>query len=1173
MGTFLIFLRTTVVGLTLLFASAAAGQENAAEDGWKAIPIPDAWKRAPAGVTLTKDGFAWFRCFVSVPEAWRDKDFSLYAESVDDAREFFFNGEKIGEFGTFPPEFHSGLGHEDRFIVPGKLVLFDQPNVVAVRIYQSDPRPDFNVAAPVLFGGEQAIRLQGNWQHRTGDSADGSRPSQRPADAVAYTKLESADEVNRSLKKLSGEEGPLSVEQSLARFKTPDDLKVTVAVAEPHIGQPLSFKFDSRGRMWVVNYLQYPNPAGLKMLSRDKFLRSVYDKVPIAPPNHERGADKITIHEDADGDGYFEKRKVFLDGLSLMSSFAIGRGGVWVLNPPYLLFYPDRNRDDVPDGDPEVHLEGFGIEDSHSIANSLRWGPDGWLYAAQGSTVTGHIKRPGSKDPPAHSMGQLIWRYHPEQRRYEIFAEGGGNSFGVEIDSKGRIFSGHNGGDTRGFHYVQGGYLQKGFGKHGELSNPFAFGYFPQMKHNAVPRFTHTFVINEADGLPARYRGKMFAVAPLQGHVVISDVMPDGSSFQTRDIGHAFTTTDTWCRPVDIQLGPDGAIYVADFYEQRIDHASHYQGRVDKTTGRIYRISGADSAVAKATATDQRDLEKLPAPELASLLGSTNRSVRQTALRLIGDRRDPSLIPTFLTTLGERDGQIALESLWALHLSGGLGDEAAVALLAHVDPFVRLWTVRLICDDGQVPPAIAEKLAALAVQELHVEVRSQLACSARRLSVEAGLPIVRNLLFHSEDAADIHLPLLLWWAIESAVSRDPDAVLALFADRRLWEQPILQQHIAERLMRRYAAAGTRRDLLACARLLKLAPDKAGVDRLLKGFEAAYQGRSLAGLPDELIAALAETGGGSLSLRLRQQQPDAVAEALKQIADEKADSKKRAELIAIFGELHPPAALDPLLAIALNSSSQPVREVALVALQNFPDDRIAESLVAAWEKLPAEIRPAAESLFASRRAWSEQLLAAVDAGRIDKAAISLDAVRKVLLHGGDRIPALVEKNWGTVQGATTEEMKRDIERFAAVIAAGSGNPYQGKQLYANSCGKCHTLFTEGGKIGPDLTSFKRDDLQRILVNVVNPSIEIREGFETHVVATADGRVLTGFIADQDNRVVVLRGVNGETNVISREDIDDQTAIPRSLMPEGILKPFTDQQIRDLFAYLRITQPLP
>ena len=300
-------------------------------------------------------------------------------------------------------------------------------------------------------------------------------------------------------------------------FKVADDLQLELVLAEPIVRQPVSISFDERGRLWVVQYLQYPDPAGLRMVSHDGVWRAVYDQVPPPPPRHFRGKDKITIHEDTDGDGLFDRHKTFVDGLNIATSVARGRGGVWVLNPPYLLFYPDRDNDDVPDGDPEVHLQGFGLEDTHSVVNSLQWGPDGWLYAAQGSTVTGHVTRPGldAAKEPVHSMGQLIWRYHPETRRYEIFAEGGGNAFGVEIDAKGRIYSGHNGGDTRGFHYVQGGYYQKGFNKHGPLSNPYSFGYFPAMKHERVPRFTHTFVIYEADALPAKLSRHAFWRRPI----------------------------------------------------------------------------------------------------------------------------------------------------------------------------------------------------------------------------------------------------------------------------------------------------------------------------------------------------------------------------------------------------------------------------------------------------------------------------------------------------------------------------------------------------------------------------------------------------------------------------------------------------------------------------------
>src|SRR5262245_15213550 len=349
---------------------------------------------------------------------------------------------------------------------------------------------------------------------------------------------------------------PLSPEASLARFTIPEDLQIDQVLAEPLVRQPVFMMFDERGRLWVVEYLQYPFPAGLKILSHDSFWRAVYDKVPPPPPHHFVGGDKITSYEDR-GDGVFRKEQTFVDGLNIVTSVARGRGGVWVLNPPYLLFYPDKDNDDVPDGDPEVILSGFGLEDTHSVVNSLRWGPDGWLYACQGSTVTANVIRPGlDKEPIAHTMGQQIWRYHPETRRFEVFSEGGGNAFGCEIDEKGRVFSGHNGGNTRGFHYMQGAYLQKGLDKHGPLSNPYAFGYFPPMTHPAVDRFTHNFIIYDGGALPRRYNGKLFGIEPLQGRVVESEIVPDASSFRTWDLGYVVRTTDQWFRPVDIKLGP-----------------------------------------------------------------------------------------------------------------------------------------------------------------------------------------------------------------------------------------------------------------------------------------------------------------------------------------------------------------------------------------------------------------------------------------------------------------------------------------------------------------------------------------------------------------------------------------------------------------------------------------
>ena len=1140
----------------------------------------------PGGDLKPIDGYSWYRCLVQIPESWSGAKLTLYSEAVDDARASYVNGVNVGATGTFPPQFRSGLGEKGTYDVDADLIEFGKLNTIGIRVYQDNPRPNFSVAPPILMNeaAKQAIRMDGDWQYRPGDKADWSKssPAEFGVDAAklaagtsdrkrgAFAKVDDVDDVQRYVLKRKGDNDPVPPAEAEKQFETPDDLDIQLVLSEPHIAQPLFMNWDERGRLWVMEYRQYPEIAGLKMLSRDVYLRAVYDKVPKAPPNHDKGRDRISIHEDTDGDGVYDKHKTFVDGLNLATSFVQGRGGLWVTNPPYLLFYPDKDGDDVPDGDPEVHLEGFGMEDSHSVINSLRFGPDGWLYGAQGSTVSGNIKRPGSKDEPIRTMGQLIWRYHPELHRYEVFAEGGGNTFGVEINEKGEIFSGHNGGDTRGFHYEQGGYSRKGFGKHGPLSNPYAFGYFENMKHHSVPRFTHNFVIYEENVLPDEYRGRLFGIEPLQGQVVMSDFQPDQSSFQTRDISRVVKTSDQWFRPVDIKTGPDGCIYVADMYEQRIDHSSHYAGRIDRTNGRIYRLKPKDLPKAKSF-----DYGKLKSSELQAQLNHAGKWHRQTAQRLIADRHDERTQGSLLEQTMKAGGQKALELLWALHAAGGGTDnDVAGTLLGHQDQFVRAWTVRLLCDHYQVEPAIARALADLAAKEPYIEVRKQLASSARRLPARDALPIIRNLLNYDEDSKDLHQPLMLWWAIEAKASDGSRAEILdlLFADKDVWNTAIVKEHLIDRMMKRYALAGSREELIAAAELLNASPDKASTELLLKGFEEAYKGRSLAGLPDQLVAAIAKSGGGSTALKLRQGDAAAIKTTVTAVETGQGSAADRLQYLQIFGEIRRPEFIPVLLKVVDSEKNAGLVSAALTALQAFDDLRVGQSVVKSLKGIPGDARLVAETLLGSRPVWAIELLEAVDSGELKPEDVSDTALRKILLHDNSRIGELVEKHWGSVAGATTEEMRKEVERLMTIAEAASGNPKTGKILYMENCGKCHTLFTEGGKVGPDLTSFKRDNLERVMINVVNPSLEIREGFENYIIVTTDGRVVNGFLADKDNQVVVLRGVDGQNLIFRRDEIEDMRAIKRSVMPEGTVKKLTDQQIRDLFAYLRASQPV-
>jgi putative membrane-bound dehydrogenase-like protein len=1158
-------------------------------DDWTTLRVPGGWKDDAEKRFENYDGFAWYRCFVAVPQAWSGREVQVAFYQLSNSIEVYWNGVKIGAAGVMPPDFRPAYGTNVRYAIPAKELNAGGVSSVAIRIFDQGGKGGFKSVAPAIVQDDTAILLEGTWQFRTGDEpAWSARNATKPTDEVTFrSTVDSATVLNKA----GVGARPLSPAEALATMKVTDGLEIDQVLSEPLVGQPLSVSFDERGRMWVVQYLQYPDPAGLTVVSRDKFWRVVYDKVPSPPPNHFKGRDKITIHEDTDGDGKFDKHTTFVDGLNIATAAARGRGGVWVMNPPYLLFYPDRNNDDVPDGHPEVVLEGFGLEDTHSVASGLCWGPDGWLYASQGSTVSGNIIRPGLDKQPVHSMGQLIWRYHPESRRYEIFAEGGGNAFGVEIDAKGRVYSGHNGGDTRGFHYVQGGYFQKGFNKHGPLSNPYTFGYFSWMKHHNVPRFTHTFVIYDCgqpaggDGarasetqlprsvphatcvLPEPYRGKLYGVAPLLSHVVESEMAPDGSSFQTKDVGHPVTTADTYFRPVDIKVGPDGALYVCDFYEERIAHLVHHDGQIDPSTGRIYRVRAAGAAPIPPF-----DLSKLSTRELVQVLRHENKWFRQTALRLIGDRKDKSVVPELKRLIAQSDGQYALECLWALNLCGGFDESVAAQTIHHADPYVRLWTVRLLCDARSVSTKVANLLAEMAVNELSVEARSQLACSAKRLPADQCLPIVRNLLSHSEDASDVHLPLLLWWAIESKCESDRDAVVKLFDDSAVWNLPLVQSNIEERLMRRFAAAGSQADLAVCARLLQLAPGEGHTKQLMAGFEKAYAGRALAGLPDELAEALAKYSGKSIVLGLRQGREDAVVEAIQVLENDKADKTEQSQYIQIFGELNYPACVPVLLKIVVQGSDDSLRGAALTSLQEYDDAKTVASVLDAYAKFNDDLKGIALTLFSSRTSSTLQFLEAIDSGRIDPNGVPLEVVQKLQLHRDGRVASLISKYWGQLRPATTEELQKEVGRLAAIIRGSAGSPWAGKKIFMNQCGKCHKLFDQGGQIGPDLTSYKRDDIDILLLHIVNPSAEIREGYENYVVATNDGRTLSGFLVDQTNRLVILRGQDGQTVTIPRDNIDDMQVTKTSIMPEGQLRQYNEQQIRDLFAYLRSSQPL-
>jgi putative heme-binding domain-containing protein len=341
---------------------------------------------------------------------------------------------------------------------------------------------------------------------------------------------------------------------------------------------------------------------------------------------------------------------------------------------------------------------------------------------------------------------------------------------------------------------------------------------------------------------------------------------------------------------------------------------------------------------------------------------------------------------------------------------------------------------------------------------------------------------------------------------------------------------------------------------------------------MQGFEEAFKGRALGGVPEELAKALEASGGGSEILALRRGKAGAIDSGLKLIADSKADTRQRVELIQAFGEIREPRCVGVLLKLVGESRDDALRMAALTALASYGDPAIAPEIIRVWGGLTDDVRHVASSILASRKGWALDLMTAVNTNQVDRAGISPDVVRRMTVYRDDRIAQLIARHFGSVEGATTSEMQHDIERITKVLKLQTGDPYLGKKLFTAQCAKCHMLFGQGGQIGPDLTTFKRDDLDNMLLNVVNPSAEIREGFETLLVVTDDGRTASGFLVDRDSQVMVLRGSDGQNITIPQAKIEEMQPQRKSLMPEGLLKDYSDQQVRNLFAYLRSTQPL-
>ena len=564
----------------------------------------------------------------------------------------------------------------------------------------------------------------------------------------------------------------LTPKEAVAKMSIPEGFDVSIYTSEPHIGEPIAFTFDARGRVWVVENYNYVNRRSHKneQLSR------------------------IQIFEDTDSDGVFDTKKLFHDKITFASGIAIGHGGVYLGAPPNLLFIPDANNDDVPDAEPEVLLDGWGMHDRHETLNSFIWGPDGWLYGCQGVFTHSLIGKPGAPKEDRLYLDAGIWRLHPETRQFEIFARGLSNPWGFDFNDLGHGFATccvipHL------FHIVQGGIYHK---QSRPNLNPYTYAPIQTIRDHTHLSAHGGARFYLADTFPSKYRNQLF-MCNIHEHAVLTDHMePNGSTYIGRHGSDFMPTNDLAWVGFSMEIGPDGGVYILDWHDTDIcGNAINFP-----KSGRIYRIMPRDAKrIARPNITALSDLE------LCALQDHSNDwFVRQARTELhhrtLSGKLDQKAVHKALDEFfaNSKSSPKRLRALWAQHVTKrftGDAEEKLVHLLSHPDEHVRAWSIQLLSEDKTPPTSIKPILEKLAQSDPSPIVRLYLAASVPRLPLDDRFPILNALSQHAGDIKDPKLPRMIWFALEPLVTGFPQKALDLAASTKI---PFLAESVARRMV-------------------------------------------------------------------------------------------------------------------------------------------------------------------------------------------------------------------------------------------------------------------------------------------------------------------------------------------------------------------------------------
>jgi putative membrane-bound dehydrogenase-like protein len=969
------------------------------------------------------------------------------------------------------------------------------------------------------------------------------------------------------------DELPLPAEQAAAGFKLPPGFKANVFAAEPDVQNPVAMAWDGRERLWVAECYTY----GDRTTKYDLTLR-----------------DSVIILADTDRDGRADQRKVFCDNVQRLMSVEVGLGGVWLICLPHLLFIPDIDGDDVPDGAPQIMLDGFGIspENYHNCANGLRWGPDGWLYGRCGASSPGWIGPPGSTDNERLPVFGGLWRYHPTSKVFQTLCHGTTNPWGHDWDAHGELFftntvTGHLFHMIPGAHYTRSATVAVNRRVYEPIDTHADHLHYDTGRglketdgaHDALGGgHAHCgAMICFADQWPAEYRGRLMTLNFHGRRINVERLEREGTGYASRHEADMAYAEDKWFRGIDLNYGPDGAVYVLDWSDTG---ECHEHDGIHRRSGRVFRIAHGETRPKPTT-----DFTGLAPAELVARHTDASEWCARQARRELANRRvsgDTRAAEQLLReTLDQAQGDIVhrLRALWTLYTLDALDDAALQQLLADRDEHVRVWAVRLMTDYwrqdtvhglvrskmGLVDPRVAGRLVELAKTDSSGLVRLQLASLLQRLPLEWRAELAAALIVEEDDADDHNLPKLVWYGLAPLLEADPAALVPIAAEGKL---PLTREWIARALAEDVKTSPAALDKLLAATASKSVAVRADV---LRGLIAGMAGRYKAPPPEawDGFAASFASDPAELQEQVRNLSVvfgdgRALAEVRKIALDDKAKIDQRRLALEALIDAKP----DDLRQICEKLVSVRFLNVtALKGLTLFDDPDIGQQLAKNYNRFHPSERAAVMETLIARPTFAAGLLDQIAAGKLPREELTATHARQIRSFGDEQLTTRLSEVWGELRDSPTEKQAL-IEGLKEQLTAqrlASADKRAGRAVFQTNCANCHRLFGAGGAIGPDLTGSQRQNLDYVVGNIVDPSAVVSREFRMTILRHADGRVLNGLLVSQDEERAVLQTVK-EKLTIAKDEIEEQTLSTLSAMPDGLLQPLTQEQIRDLIAYL-------